>query len=400
MTSGTKRTDSERTRVGVIYGGRSAEHSVSVESARALISRMDPEKYDVVPIGINFEGHWFIGTAPDQFVEMCVAPPLPGREVGKLEGRDSGSRMAAPEGTASPSTAISVTAVETPAETFLADRFPCQKSSSPLDVIFPLVHGTYGEDGTLQGLLEMAGIPFVGAAVLGSALCMDKWAQKLASLGAGIPTVPYIGFRKIEFEKHPDELMARIVSKLGFPVFVKPSNSGSSRGINKAKDLKSLRSAIEEAVTLDLRVVVEKGLNCREIEVAVLGNDEPRISCVGEILPQREWYDYEAKYAEGGMKLEIPAQIPDEVALRVRELAAEAFSLFDCSGLARIDFFLDRDSNELYLNEINTIPGFTAMSVYSKLWEASGIHYENLVEELIVLAVKRHMSRPQDYSVK
>jgi D-alanine-D-alanine ligase len=263
--------------------------------------------------------------------------------------------------------------------------------------MFPLIHGTYGEDGTLQGLLEMAGLPYVGAGVLGSAVGMDKWCQKLVLSAADVPVVDFVAFRHADYSGHEDEIERRILTKLHLPLFVKPSNSGSSKGISKVKTVDALRPAIVDAMNYDHRIVVEQGLSARELETAILGNEKPRASRVGEILPQREWYDYEAKYTEGGMRLAVPADIDPSLEVRIQELAIRAFTVTDTFGMARIDFFQDRETGNLYLNEINTIPGFTAMSVYSKLWAASGIPYAKLVDRLIELAIARHGSKEPSF---
>jgi D-alanine-D-alanine ligase len=358
----------ERLRIGIIYGGRSSEHRVSVNSAKALVESMDKALFEPVPIGIDREGNWHVGADP---ARMLAA----GGEVKAL-----------PEHASEP--------LPAPTGRFLAERFTCTSNgNSRVDVLFPLIHGTFGEDGTLQGLLEMAGLPYVGSGVLGSAVGMDKWTQKLTLKAAGIPVVDFVAFRQVDYIGHEAEIEEQILSAFPMPVFVKPSNSGSSLGIAKVKHPCSLRAAIEDALRYDRRVVVERGMDVRELETALLGNDLLEASRVGEILPQREWYDYEAKYSPGGMRLKVPADITPEQEKEIQTLAIRAFGVMDGSGLARVDFFQDRATGALYLNEINTIPGFTAMSVYSKLWDASGLGYAQLVNRLVALAIERHEAK-------
>lgn len=356
-----------RIRVGVIYGGRSSEHKVSVNSAKALLESM-ADRYDTVPIGIDKDGRWHVGAEPARMLEA-------GGEVKALPGAPAAD----------------------PSQKFLTERFTPTNGRGRVDVMFPLVHGTFGEDGTLQGLLEMAGIPYVGAGVLGSAVGMDKWTQKLMLQAAGIPIIEFVGFREADYTGREEQVHADILKKFGLPVFVKPSNSGSSMGIAKVKEAGELGAAIRDALRYDKRVVVERGLAVRELETAVLGNDRPECSRVGEVVPRREWYDYEAKYAAGGADLVLPAQIPAELEAQIQTTAIHAFGLMDCSGLARVDFFLDRASNQLYLNEINTIPGFTATSAYSKLWGCSGVSYATLVDKLIQYALERHRARQPEF---
>lgn len=360
----------KKIRVGVIYGGRSSEHKVSVSSAKALIESMR-DRYDTLPIGIDRQGTWHVGAEPARMIEAG----------GEVRALPAGSADAA-------STAL----VDTQSR-FLADVFTASNGRARVDVMFPLIHGTFGEDGTLQGLLEMGGLPYVGSGVLGSAVGMDKWAQKLVLQAAGIPVVEYHAFREADYRGREKAVHEEILAKFGLPVFVKPSNSGSSMGIHKVKKPADLEVAILDALRYDRRIVVERGLSARELETAVLGNEHAEASRVGEIIPKREWYDYEAKYTDGGMELVVPAEIPAELEERIRSTAVKAFGVTDCSGLARIDFFQDRATGALYLNEINTIPGFTATSCYSKLWEASGMAYGTLVDRLIQLALERHRQK-------
>lgn len=364
----------KKIRVGILYGGRSAEHEVSIESARALIGGMNRDRYELMPIGIDLDGNWHPGAEPDKMLEV-----LQTRQLEAAPPADDGDDVT---GTVESSALVK--------DAVLENRLSAINQEARIDVVFPLIHGTYGEDGRLQGLMDMAGVAYVGSGVLGSSVCMDKWAQKLAAKGAGIPVVPFVAFRARDYRSDAKGVEARIARELGFPNFVKPSNGGSSRGMTKVKSADQVKAALEDAFQYDDRVVVEKGIDARELETAILGNEFPRASRVGEILPQKEWYDFEAKYSEGGMKLEIPADIPHELEKRIQETALHVFSVFDCSGIARVDFFQDRKDGALYLNELNTIPGFTAMSVYSKLWAASGLLYSDLVDELIRLAIERH----------
>jgi D-alanine-D-alanine ligase len=363
-------TTSGRTRIGIIFGGRSVEHEVSVASAKALVEALDPERYDIVPIGIDRDGTWYIGADPARMLA-------------------SGGEVRAPAAAAAAGAAAALAA--RPSARFLADRFACTDNGhSRVDVMFPLIHGTNGEDGTLQGLLEMAGLPYVGSGVLGSAVGMDKWSQKLVLQGAGIPVVEFLAFRRADVAGREQDVHRRILDRLGLPVFVKPSNSGSSLGISKVKEPGGLGAALAAAFRYDRRLIVERGIDARELETALLGNDHPQASRVGEVVSKREWYDYEAKYTPGGMELIVPADIPADLESRIQELAVRAFGVMDAAGLARIDFFCDRRTGALYLNEVNTIPGFTAMSVYSKLWAASGLAYAPLVDRLVDLALERH----------
>lgn len=353
-----------KVRVGVVYGGRSGEHAVSVASAQALIEALDRTKYEPVPLAVDREGRWHPGLWPDAVV-----------------GEVAADRAA-------------------PARRFLSDRLPATNGASPIDVVFPLVHGTFGEDGTLQGLLEMASIPYVGSGVLGSALGMDKWSQKRVYQAAGLPVAPYVAFRGADHRAGAADIHQRIMSALGLPVFVKPSNSGSSVGITKVKEEGALGEAIALALGHDRRVVVERAIACREIEVSVLGNDDPVASRPGEVRPRREWYDYRAKYTPGLMELLAPAPLATATEERIRRMAIDAFVALDASGMARVDFFLERETDRVFVNEINTIPGFTAMSAYSKLWEVSGLAYAALVDRLIELAFEAHRARRPEHLVR
>lgn len=352
-------------RVGVLFGGQSGEHEVSLASAQSVIRALEVSgKYRVVPIGITPDGLWVRGAGALQRLAREADFLLPGYD------RDAPAELS----TAEP---------EPPSAALLCD----------LDVVFPVLHGPRGEDGTVQGLMELAGVPYVGCGVAASAVSMDKHLMKQLLRAEGLPVIDWVLVRKHDWVKDPDRVLGRI-DGLGLPCFVKPANMGSSVGINKVRERAALTPAIHEALRYDVRAVVERAVDAREIECSVLGHHEPRASVPGEIVPSREFYDYEAKYlAEDPSELRIPAPLEPAVSERVRELAVRAFSAVDGSGMARVDFLLDRHSGEPYLNELNTIPGFTTISMYSKLWEASGLPYPQLIDELIRLALERHEER-------
>jgi D-alanine-D-alanine ligase len=360
---------SPRLRVGVIFGGQSGEHEVSLVSARSVMAALDPQKYEVIPIGIARSGRW-----------LTSGDPMAQLSAGQL---DAGS----PE--ANHQTALTApTANRELVPGATGQRFP------PLDVIFPVLHGPFGEDGTLQGLLDLAGVPYVGCGVLASAVGMDKIASKAAFAAAGLPQVRYLGFLRCEWERAPQDVIARIEAALPYPLFVKPANLGSSIGISKARDAGELAAALTAAARYDRRLLVEASVpDAREIECSVLGNDDPIASVPGEVVPSNEFYDYAAKYIDGKSALLIPAPLPPALAQRVRELAVQAYKALDASGLARVDFLLNHTTGELFINEANTMPGFTAISMYPKLWEATGLSYPELCDRLIELAVERHRDR-------
>jgi D-alanine-D-alanine ligase len=355
----------KKLRVGVLFGGRSGEHEVSLVSAASVMQALDREKYDVVPIGITPEGRWI---SSHHSLELLKA---------KSGLEHEPERFLAPE----------------PSRQALMTVGPGGDSSLPLDVVIPVMHGTFGEDGTVQGLLELANIPYVGAGVLGSAVGMDKIAQKQILEEEGFPIPRYLAFSSSEYRQTPRRVVSRVERHLRYPLFVKPANTGSSVGISKAHNRKELKGAIELACQYDRRVIVEQGIvNAREIECAVLGNDDPMASVLGEIIPSNEFYDYEAKYVDGKSQALIPAPLPGALASRIRAMALRAFRAIDCAGMARVDFFLTRRTRRVYLNELNTIPGFTSISMYPKLWEASGIPYPVLLDRLIALALERHQA--------
>jgi D-alanine-D-alanine ligase len=353
-----------KTRVAVLFGGRSGEHEVSLASAESIMRYIDRSRYEVVPVGITREGHWLLGGDSLQMLKSGYS----GGETPALVTAANGSSTAvAPQ----------------PGEEPLSDR------KLSVDVVFPVLHGTFGEDGTVQGLLELAGVPYVGAGVLASSVGMDKAVMKALFEHAGLPVPRYLVFTRREWEEDPEGVASRSEEHLGYPCFVKPANSGSSVGITKAKDRDGLRRSLELAARYDRKLVVEQGIDAREVECSVLGNDEPVVSVAGEIVPHGEFYDYRAKYGAEETRLVIPAPIDDETAEEIRRIAIAAFRAIDCSGMARVDFFLERETGRVYLNEINTIPGFTNMSMYPKLWEASGLPYPDLIDRLIQLALER-----------
>lgn len=366
-------SEPRKLRVGVVFGGRSGEHDVSLRSARAIMEALDPRWYEVVPIGITREGKWLAGGDPLRQLEATS-------QLARLEGR-AGEHAGSAEGE---SAAKDLTPISSP------PTFVFGAESGRLDVIFPVVHGPNGEDGTLQGMLELAGVPYVGAGVLASAVAMDKPTTKALLAQAGIPQARYLVVTRREWREQPGYVAARIEVELGFPCFVKPANLGSSVGISKVRDAGELAAAIDLAASYDRKVIAEVGIVGRELEVSVLGNDRPVASAVSEIHPQHEFYDYEAKYVDLSTNFTVPADIPSAVADELRALALRAYRVIDCAGMARVDFFLEASSGKLLLNEINTIPGFTAISQYPKMWEASGLPFDQLVRRLIELALERH----------
>ncbi|MDI6765442.1 MAG: D-alanine--D-alanine ligase family protein [Bacteroidota bacterium] len=350
-------------RVGVIFGGRSAEHEVSLVSTTSIINFLDKNKYQVIPIGISPDGRWFSSTnVLDAFKkrkynlkkdEVCLLPDPSIQGLIRYDGK-----------------------------------------IIPLDVIFPVLHGSFGEDGTIQGLIELANIAFVGAGVLGSSIGMDKITTKQLCEQAGISVAPYVWFITNEYSRNSKKILMAIENKLGYPCFIKPANLGSSVGISKAHNWKQLIAAIKLAFKYDRKILVEKSIeDAREIEVSILGNDNPIASVPGEIISSNEFYDYDAKYIDGKSEAVIPANLPPSITKKVREVAIRSFKAIDCAGMARVDFLAPRRTNKIYFNEINTIPGFTSISMYPKLWEASGITYPELLDILIQLALQQHREK-------
>ena len=341
--------------VAVLFGGRSGEHEVSLMSARSVLSVLDPAKYEVTQIGITHEGKWLTGE-----------DVLGKFESGKWEGLTS----------------------------FAITPDPTESSPLHLDVFFPVLHGTFGEDGTLQGLFEMANVAYLGAGVVGSSVGMDKGVFKDVMIANQIPVVDTIVVPRTEIENDILSVIER-AEKIGeYPLFTKPANLGSSVGVTKCNNRSDLQEGLMEASAFDRRILIQKGVkNVREIEVSVLGNDDPIASICGEVLPSREFYSYESKYIDGTSDLVIPAPLPDEVTECIRDYAVRAYKSIDCAGMARVDFFVEKDTNKVYLNELNSIPGFTKISMYPKLWEASGLPYNKLVDRLIELAMERKADR-------
>jgi D-alanine-D-alanine ligase len=352
-------TDKKRLRVGVLFGGRSGEHEVSLASAASVIRGLDPDKYEAVPIGISKEGHWLIGGAAQKMLPEVLK---------------AGQRVV-------------MAADPTDATLIPLDRSG-GAGGQRLDVVFPVMHGTYGEDGTIQGLLDLAGLPFVGAGVLGSAIGMDKDVAKKLLQHARIPVVPWVTVYRADWERDPKAVQKQLEKKFRYPVFVKPATLGSSVGMTKVHSRAELAPAVNLASEFAMKILVERAVSAREIEVSVLGNHEPKASVPGEIVPHREFYDYTAKYLEAGTALIIPAKLKPAQVKKIQELAVSAFRALELSGMARVDFFLEKMGGKLFLNEVNTIPGFTSISMYPKLWEASGIPFRELIDRLIGLALE------------
>jgi D-alanine-D-alanine ligase len=349
-------------RVGVLFGGRSGEHEVSLASAASVIRGLDPDKYEAVPIGITKDGHWLVGEGAAKMLPDVLR----------------GGRR------------VMLTADPTEAALVPLDR---GAGAQRLDVVFPVLHGTFGEDGTIQGMLDLAGLPYVGAGVLGSAIGMDKDVAKRLCQAAGIPVVPWVSVHRWRWEKEPDAVKAEIEQQFPYPVFVKPATLGSSVGMTKVHNAEELGPALNLACEFGMKILVEKAMVAREIEVSVLGNHEPKASIPGEIVPHREFYDYTAKYLEEGTQLMIPAELKPAQVHKIQSLAVRAFQVLELAGMARVDFFLEKKGNKVFLNEVNTIPGFTSISMYPKLWEASGIPFRELVDKLIELAFEMHGER-------
>ncbi len=370
-------------RVGVLFGGRSGEHEVSLRSAASVMAAMDKGKYEVVPIGISKHGQWLTGTAAKGLLageavenasaavlvsgDVAVTPPVPGSSL----------------------------------QPFQAGAAPSRTGGVEVDIVFPVLHGTFGEDGTIQGLLELADVAYVGAGVLGSSAGMDKDVMKRLFRDAGLPLVKHVTVLRAGWESAPEAVRAQVEAALAYPVFVKPANLGSSVGISKVHDRSELKAAMDEAARFDRKIVIEEGVGglkhkARELECAVLGNDAPRASVVGEVVPIKEFYDYDAKYIDEGSKLSIPAELSPALTAQVRDMAVRAFQAVDCSGLGRIDFLMDPATEAIYLNEINTMPGFTSISMYPKLWAATGIAYPELIDRLLQLGMERHADKKRN----
>jgi D-alanine-D-alanine ligase len=395
----------KKLRVGVLFGGRSGEHEVSLLSAASVLKAIDPAKYEVVPIGITKEGRWLVSGDAERLLASETSSGRPLR-AGDPQTTAPAALLAKGEGVIVP---------PVPSVEGAGSLVPFERAASDaergakvlrLDAVFPVLHGTFGEDGTIQGLFELAGIAYVGSGVLGSATGMDKDVMKRLFAAARLPITKHVTVLRQDWRLSSKKTIARLENALRYPLFVKPANLGSSVGISKAHDKKELGPALELAASFDRKIVVEEGVGgrgrerktgkARELEVAVLGNDRPEASVVGEIVPGKEFYDYEAKYLSEGSKPIIPAKLSRKTAKEVRQMAIAAFQACDCAGLARVDFLLEPGhGGRLYLNEINTMPGFTSISMYPKLWEASGIQYRELISRLIDLALERHAEKKQ-----
>jgi D-alanine-D-alanine ligase len=387
-------------RVGVLFGGRSGEHEVSLLSAASVVNAIDKDKYEVVPVGITKDGRWVTAADAERL----------------LTGQHHEERhLRAGDPEATPGAAVLATgqAVVVPPEPvhranpsltpFQTDMLARRASDRAInvEVIFPVLHGTFGEDGTIQGLLELADIPYVGAGVLGSAAGMDKDIMKALFRAAGLPIVKHVTILRSNWDENPGKIEKKIEDTLKYPMFVKPANLGSSVGISKAHNKRELGPAIYEAAKFDRKIVIEQGVGgtkrkAREIECSVLGNDKPIASVPGEIVPVKEFYDYNAKYLDEGSELIIPAKLNKTETKKVQDLAIRAFLAVDCAGLARVDFLVDPKTRKVYVNEINTMPGFTAISMYPKLWAASGISYSGLIDRLIQLGIERHADKKKN----
>ncbi|RJP47298.1 MAG: D-alanine--D-alanine ligase [Anaerolineaceae bacterium] len=356
----------KKLRVAVLFGGRSGEHEVSLMSARSVIAALDPAKYEIFPVGITHAGNWFVGENV-----------LDALEQSKTDALDHAFIFPEPDHPG-----------------LYAIRNTKHVKISDIDVYFPALHGTFGEDGTMQGLFELADVAYVGAGVVGSAVGMDKGIFKDVMRANNIPVVDWVILHRSEIEKNMDAAIRKAESLGAYPLFAKPANLGSSVGITKCNSRADLGEGLMEAAAFDRRILVERGVvDASEIEVSVLGNDEPIASVPGEVLPSREFYSYESKYVDGTSGLVIPAQIPEETSNQIRDLAVRAYKAIDCAGMARADFFLEKETGRVLLNELNTLPGFTSISMYPKLWAATGISYPELVDRLIQLALDRKAER-------
>jgi D-alanine-D-alanine ligase len=388
-------------RVGVLFGGRSGEHEVSLLSAASVLNAIDRNKSDVVPIAISKEGRWLTSGESQKLLSGDPGQENPRHlRAGDPESTPGAAVLARGDSVLVPPEPRGQHHSLIPFESGAAPEHRPAHQAIDVDVIFPVLHGTFGEDGTIQGLLELAGIPYVGAGVLGSAAGMDKDVMKRLFAAAGLPIVKHVTVLRSQWEKEPKKVQKQIESKLKYPVFVKPANLGSSVGISKAHDRKELGPAMDVAASFDRKIIIEQGVGgkkkAREIECSVLGNDEPKASVAGEVVPIKEFYDYAAKYLDEGSELLIPAKLSKKLGKEVQEMAIAAFQAVDCAGLARVDFLLDPTSEKLYLNEINTMPGFTAISMYPKLWAATGLEYPKLIDRLIELALERHAEKSKN----
>jgi D-alanine-D-alanine ligase len=409
----------KRLRVGILFGGRSGEHEVSLLSAASILKAIDPKKYDVVPIGITKQGRWLTDLHAEHLLKSGSPTDAVSSVGAEGESKPEAQHLRAGDPEATPGGAVlahgeSVLVPPMPSDSAQAAAIVPFDTAKPavasphtidVDIIFPVLHGTFGEDGTIQGLLELADIAYVGSGVLGSAAGMDKDVMKRLFRDAGLPMVKHVTILRRRWEAEPKKARKQIESMLKYPVFVKPANLGSSVGISKAHDSAELGPAIEEAAKYDSKIIIEQAVGgkrnkAREIECSVLGNDDPKASVCGEVIPAKEFYDYDAKYIDEGSKLLIPAKLNRTQQKQVQQMAVRAFQACDCSGLARVDFLMDPVTEKIYLNEVNTMPGFTSISMYPKLWAASGIEYPELIGRLIDLGLERHAERKRNRYVK
>jgi D-alanine-D-alanine ligase len=403
----------KKLRVGVLFGGRSGEHEVSLLSAASVIDAMDKTKYEVVPIGITKEGRWVTAAHAEKLLKGKTA----GEDARGTAGGTAVPHLRAGDPQATPEAAIlargeqAVMVPPVPASNpddtqkimpFQTEAGEVARGTHAIavDVIFPVLHGTFGEDGTIQGLLELADIAYVGAGVLGSAAGMDKEIMKRLFRDAGLPMVKHVTVLRGEWEGDPKGVRRKIEKALKYPLFVKPANLGSSVGITKARGREELAASLDEAAKFDRKIVVEEAVGgkgkAREIECSVLGNDQPEASVPGEIIPGKEFYDYAAKYLDEGSQLRIPAELTKKQQKQVREMAVRAFQAVDCAGLARVDFLMDPETKKIFVNEINTMPGFTSISMYPKMWAATGLSYPALIDRLIQLGLERHEDKKKN----
>jgi len=391
----------KKLRVGILFGGRSGEHEVSLLSAASVLNAIDKDKYEVVPIGITKDGRWLTAEHAENLLNGKLVLEPRNLRAGDPATTPGAAVLAQGESVVVPPEPAHRESGLVPFQTDAALMRRASDRAINVDVIFPVLHGTFGEDGTIQGLLELADIAYVGAGVLGSAAGMDKDIMKSLFIAAAIPIVKHVTILRGAWEKDPKRVQKAVEAKLTYPVFVKPANLGSSVGISKVHNRKELGPAIEDAAKFDRKIVIEQGVGgkkekAREIECSVLGNDDPTASVPGEIVPGKEFYDYTAKYLDEGSQLIIPAKLTKTETKRVQELAVRAFKAVDCSGLSRVDFLMDPKTRKIYLNEINTMPGFTSISMYPKLWAASGLDYADLIDRLIQLGIERHEDKKKN----
>jgi D-alanine-D-alanine ligase len=390
----------KKLRVGVLFGGRSGEHEVSLLSAASVLNAIEKKKYDVVPIGITKDGRWVTAVHAERLLKGEAAPEARHLRAGDPQTTGPAAVLAKGESVVVPPMPRHDYSELVPFEG-ASPQATASTTAIDVDVIFPVLHGTFGEDGTIQGLFELADIPYVGAGVLGSAAGMDKDVMKRLFREAGLPIVKHVTILRSAWREQPKKARKLIETSLKYPLFVKPANLGSSVGISKVHDGSQLADAMDEAAHFDRKLVVEQGVGgktgkAREIECSVLGNDNPSASVPGEIVPIKEFYDYDAKYLVEGSRPIIPAELPKKKLKEIQQFAVQAFQAVDCAGLARVDFLLDPKSGKIHVNEINTMPGFTSISMYPKLWEASGLSYSELIDRLIQFGLERHAEKKQN----